>query len=117
MDRPPGATRARCASSVDLSFTRTAGAVGAPPQCAHGSSRRARDRDLMECRSLGMALLLSNHALQQRAAVAANELAPLADGLAAELEPLADREIYIPREKALLSREGGRCPRDGATLE
>jgi hypothetical protein len=36
--------------------------------------------------------------------------------LLAELEPVMSRELYIPREKALLSREGGRCPHDGTTL-
>src|SRR5205085_3069141 len=44
------------------------------------------------------------------------ELAPLANGLSDELAPVIARELYIPREKALLSRAGGRCARDGATL-
>jgi len=64
-----------------------------------------------------MALLLSVDALRGRASVARAELFPLASGLAAELEPLYGREPYLPSEKALLSRQGGRCERDGATLE
>jgi hypothetical protein len=64
-----------------------------------------------------MTLLLSQQALRARVAVASGSLAPLADGLAAELAPLESADLYVPREKALLSREGGRCPRDGATLE
>lgn len=64
-----------------------------------------------------MSLLLAEDKLRARAAVAAKELAPLADGLTTELAPLLAGELYIPREKALLSREGGRCPRDGSTLE
>ena len=64
-----------------------------------------------------MSLLLSKEALRARAAVAHSELKPLADSLTGELAPVCARELYIPPEKALLSREGGRCSRDGATLE
>jgi hypothetical protein len=52
-----------------------------------------------------------------RRAAAIGPLAPLAQSLAGELEPLESREIYFPSEKALLSREGGRCARDGTLLE
>src|SRR5207237_6050424 len=55
--------------------------------------------------------------LRMRSEVADAELSPLADGLSEELEPVLARELYVPREKALLSRDGGRCVRDGATLE
>jgi uncharacterized C2H2 Zn-finger protein len=34
-----------------------------------------------------------------------------------ELQPLLDRGFEIPAEKALLSRDGGRCPRHGVLLE
>jgi hypothetical protein len=34
-----------------------------------------------------------------------------------ELHPLLDRGFEIPAEKALLSRDGGRCPRHGVLLE
>ena len=64
-----------------------------------------------------MSLLLSDEALRARSAVAHTELAPLADSLTRELAPVCARELYIPADKALLSREGGRCTRDGATLQ
>lgn len=64
-----------------------------------------------------MKLLLGDDALGARAEVARNQLAPLAQGLAAELEQVERHELYIPKEKALLSRVGGRCERDGSTLE
>src|SRR5947199_10358567 len=63
-----------------------------------------------------MSLLASDDVLRLRAAVASAELAALADGLAAELAPAVAKELYVPRDKALLSREGGRCARDGSTL-
>jgi hypothetical protein len=63
-----------------------------------------------------MTLLVRDDALRARSSVASAELAPLADGLSGELAPVLARDLYIPREKALLSREGGRCPRDGTTL-
>ncbi len=62
-------------------------------------------------------LLLDDSALDARRAVAAGPLVALADSLAAELAPLLAGEIYFPADKALLSREGGRCPRDGAWLD
>jgi len=64
-----------------------------------------------------MTLLLSRASVEARRAVAAGPLEAIADGLAAELEPLMSRELFIPHEKALLSRAGGRCPRDGVYLE
>lgn len=62
-------------------------------------------------------LLLGEPDLDARARVAHLEWAPLAQSLANDLRPLLDREIHFPAEKALLSREGGRCVRDGALLE
>ncbi|HVX42001.1 MAG TPA: heparinase II/III family protein [Gemmatimonadaceae bacterium] len=64
-----------------------------------------------------MTLLLSDRQLQARRAAAAGPLAPLASSLAGELPALRERELYFPTQKALLSREGGRCPRDGAMLD
>ena len=64
-----------------------------------------------------MSLLVSEDVLRLRSAVADAELEPLARGLTTELAPVVTRDLYVPREKALLSREGGRCSRDGATLE
>jgi hypothetical protein len=37
--------------------------------------------------------------------------------LVADLEPWLARDVYFPAEKALLSREGGRCARDGSYLD
>src|SRR5689334_6534114 len=63
-----------------------------------------------------MKLLLDDASFARRIALANGPLRPVSDSLAAELEPLLHREIYFPREKALLSREGGRCPDDGELL-
>ena len=63
-----------------------------------------------------MRLLLDDASFARRLAIANTSLRPLSDSLAAELEPLIGREIYFPREKALLSRHGGRCPDDGELL-
>jgi hypothetical protein len=62
-------------------------------------------------------LLLEDRHLDERRAAAGGPLAPLADSLASDLEPLLDRDPYVPAGKALLSRAGGRCERDGAPLE
>jgi hypothetical protein len=64
-----------------------------------------------------MSLLLTDDALSARREVARGQLHPLAASLATDLEPLLTREIYFPAQKALLSREGGRCARDGTLLE
>jgi hypothetical protein len=64
-----------------------------------------------------MTILLDTNALGARRAVAAGPLAPLADSLSRDLEPLLAHELHFPRDKALLSREGGRCAVDGALLE
>src|SRR4029079_1143198 len=97
------------------------------PRRSHGSARRARHGRVMARRRRSgqlshrdrgaMTLLLSNEALRARASVARSELAPLANSLAGALAPVYERPLFIPAEKALLSREGGRCPRDGALLE
>jgi hypothetical protein len=64
-----------------------------------------------------MTLLLSDDQLVSRRAVANGPLADLAASLAADLDPWLSRELYFPSEKALLSRDGGRCPRDGSMLD
>ncbi|HVZ76860.1 MAG TPA: heparinase II/III family protein [Gemmatimonadaceae bacterium] len=63
-----------------------------------------------------MSLLLDAAGLAARRATCAGALKPLADSLAADLEPVLAADIHVPTEKALLSRAGGRCARDGATL-
>ncbi|HUF29637.1 MAG TPA: heparinase II/III family protein, partial [Gemmatimonadaceae bacterium] len=63
-----------------------------------------------------MTLLLERQALVERRGLAAGPLSPLAKSLRADLAPLGGEDIRIPGEKAMLSRDGGRCPRDGASL-
>ena len=63
-----------------------------------------------------MTLLATSAMLDERARIAKHELAPLAASLATDLDIVASRDIYFPKEKALLSREGGRCAVDGSML-
>jgi hypothetical protein len=64
-------------------------------------------------------LLLSAAKLSERRAAAAPgaPLAALADSIAADLDAVMSRDLYVPPEKALLSRAGGRCEADGEQLE
>ena len=63
-------------------------------------------------------LLLSDRHLEDRRRVTRDgQLGALYGSLAAELEPLLGVEPYIPGAKALLSKAGGRCEKDGTTLE
>jgi hypothetical protein len=63
-----------------------------------------------------MTLLLSAADLLARRTVARGALAPLADGLRRELEPLIATRHDVPAEKAWLTRAGGRCEHDGSLL-
>ncbi len=63
-----------------------------------------------------MSLLVTATELEARKSVARGALEPLATGLRAELEPLIAQPPEPPREKALLSRSGGRCTIDGSLL-
>ena len=64
-----------------------------------------------------MSLLISRDALARRRIAARGSLDALVRSLRRDLDPLVAFAPEIPREKALLSRDGGRCPRDGAALE
>ncbi|MCC6929598.1 MAG: heparinase II/III-family protein [Gemmatimonadaceae bacterium] len=65
-----------------------------------------------------MTILLSSDAVRARGAAARGALAPLAQSLRADLEPLlAAGEPWFPPEKARLTRVGGRCPTHGALLD
>ncbi|HYD55064.1 MAG TPA: heparinase II/III family protein [Gemmatimonadaceae bacterium] len=68
-----------------------------------------------------MSLLLAGEGWTARREAASGLLAPLADALASDLEPLVARaesgSLHVPAEKALLSRIGGRCPDDGELLD
>ncbi len=63
-----------------------------------------------------MPLLLDSEILAQRRRLADGALAPLADSLAADLERPLAAGLAVPRGKALLSRAGGTCERDGTAL-
>ena len=63
-----------------------------------------------------MTLLLSTEELSARRLIARGALAPLAEGLRRELDPLIAGPHDVPAQKALLSRAGGRCDRDGTLL-
>ncbi|MEO5815432.1 MAG: heparinase II/III family protein [Gemmatimonadaceae bacterium] len=63
-----------------------------------------------------MSLLVTAVELEARKGIARGELRALADGLRAELAPLIAQPPDVPREKALLSRSGGRCTIDGSLL-
>src|SRR4051794_29686178 len=103
---------------MDLSLKRTAGDFSAIAACDDGSTRRDGNALAVGDRRRSMSiLLLPDAALAARRAVAEHSLAPLATSLAADLEPLLRRALYFPEDKALLSRDGGRCARDGALLE
>ncbi len=64
-------------------------------------------------------LLLEHTRLDERRAAAApgGPLAALADSIAGDLSVVMSHELYVPREKALLSRAGGRCEDDGTQLD
>lgn len=64
-----------------------------------------------------MTLLLSTPALVARRPIAEGSLSPLAASLAHDLNAVIDRPLYLPEQKALLSKDGGRCARDGTLLD
>jgi hypothetical protein len=55
--------------------------------------------------------------MSDRKAVVRGALQPLAKSLQNDLDAAMASPLYVPEQKALLSREGGRCPRDGAMLK
>ncbi|HEU4989875.1 MAG TPA: hypothetical protein VFT41_08840, partial [Gemmatimonadaceae bacterium] len=63
-----------------------------------------------------MPLLFDAAILSERRRLADGALAPLADSLAADLERPLAAHLIVPRAKALLSRAGGVCERDGSPL-
>ncbi len=63
-------------------------------------------------------MLIAAAALGERRRLAAGPLAPLADSLAADLLALSRTDtLSVPRRKARLTRDGGRCPQCGTILE
>ena len=64
-----------------------------------------------------MTLLIDPARIPERRVAARGALSPLAHSLTEELQPLLERDLYLPLEKARLSRAGGRCPDDATPLE
>ena len=63
-------------------------------------------------------MLGSNFSFEARNRVVTGELARLARSLADDLDRLLpDEDVFIPPEKARMTRKGGRCERDGTFLE
>jgi len=63
-----------------------------------------------------MPLLIDSERLAARRPLAAGALAPLADSLAGDLERVLAAGLRVPTDKALLSRAGGYCEKDGSPL-
>src|SRR5215208_5817855 len=102
---------------MDLPRPRRSGNCPPPDGRPDGPARRAADRRPLVGGGAAVTLLLAPELLPARRAAAEGGLRALADSLAADLEPLLGRELYVPPEKARLTRIGGRCPRDGTLLE
>jgi len=62
-------------------------------------------------------VLLHSEALASRRGMLSGSLSGLADSLAADLELVIARPLFIPAEKARMTRRGGRCETDGTLLE
>ena len=109
------------ARRLDLPLARFAGHLRAATQRRDGSARR--DGDAADGRSgrnapSPMSLFCWTTAIGERRGDCRGAFA-IARVFAwrAICEPLLTRELYFPADKALLSREGGRCARDGTLLE
>ena len=63
-----------------------------------------------------MTLVVDPSTLAGRSELARGPLSPLAQSLREELDRLLRDGFTVPHEKALLSRDGGRCERDGTLL-
>ena len=64
-----------------------------------------------------MTVLLHSAALDARRGVISGSLSALADSLSQDLEPVLARPLFIPDDKARMTRRGGRCEIDGTLLE
>lgn len=62
-------------------------------------------------------ILLGDGDIETHRVVSRGPLAPLADSLRADLGRVLERPLFVPEEKAKLSRRGGRCAHDGTMLE
>lgn len=64
-----------------------------------------------------MKILLNSSDLEARKRIAGGSLRPLADSLRADMDRVLREAPAISGQKAMLTRDGGRCPHDGATLD
>jgi hypothetical protein len=64
-----------------------------------------------------MMILLNSSDLHSRRRMAGGPLAPLVDSLRVDMERVLREAPAISGQKAMLTRDGGRCPIDGAPLE
>ena len=64
-----------------------------------------------------MTVLITSRQLDERMAAVNDPFAALAFSLASDLEAVIARPLLVPETKAVLTREGGRCPADGAMLD
>ncbi|MDQ2929226.1 MAG: heparinase II/III-family protein [Gemmatimonadota bacterium] len=64
-----------------------------------------------------MIILLNSSDLEARKRFAAGALRPLSDSLRADMDRVLREAPAISGQKAMLTREGGRCPLDGVPLE
>jgi hypothetical protein len=64
-----------------------------------------------------MSMLFSRGDVADRRPILAGPLQPLVRSLMDDLQGVMAVPLYVPEQKALLSREGGRCPADGAMLD
>ena len=64
-----------------------------------------------------MTILLRPESLESRRRIAAGALLPLVDSLRADMHRVLREAPAISGQKAMLTRDGGRCPIDGAPLE
>lgn len=62
-------------------------------------------------------MLLNADELEARRRIAAGALSPLADSLRADMTRVLHEAPAISGQKAMLTRDGGRCPTDGSPLD
>lgn len=64
-----------------------------------------------------MTILLNSRDLEARKRIAEGALRPLSDSLRADMDRVLREAPAISGQKAMLTRDGGRCPHDGAPLD
>ena len=64
-----------------------------------------------------MSFFFSRGDVLDRKPIVGGPLQPLVQSLSSDLHDAMATPLHVPDQKALLSRQGGRCPKDGAMLE